>query len=175
MKILRLNVSNKAKRPRIYLAGKIRPHDWRHDLIPGLRDRSWADGPLACDGFDYVGPFFVSCSHRCAHGPATHGAAGRGCSLDAPTHADVFRFNQAALASADFVVAYINGPECYGTLFELGWAYARGIPVVILFAPGMDQLEFWYARHAARRVTTTTVDRKDLPGVFGDLIRRFGK
>ena len=58
---------------RVYLAGKISKNDWRHQLIAGLRNHSWEDGPLTQSGFTYVGPFFISCDHGGFHGPNTHG------------------------------------------------------------------------------------------------------
>ena len=66
--------------PALYLAGKIGKNDWRHPLIPGLRERTWSDGPIITPTYEYVGPFFVACSHGCAHGPNSHGViGGEGC------------------------------------------------------------------------------------------------
>ncbi len=48
-------------------------------------------------------------------------------------HAEIFRENLAALDRADLVVAIIDGPDAdSGTAFEIGYAYARGIPVIAL-------------------------------------------
>lgn len=71
--------------PRIYLAGKIKAGDWRHDLIGGQRlrnaalrydDTSRAVQPEAAPifgGFEYAGPYFLGDDHSCFHGPHSHG------------------------------------------------------------------------------------------------------
>ncbi len=49
---------------------------------------------------------------------------------------------------ADYVFAYIESADCYGTLIELGMASARGIPTVIGFAPELspsDRDDLWMA------------------------------
>lgn len=48
-------------------------------------------------------------------------------------HAEIFSENLAALDRADFVVAIIDGPDAdSGTAFEIGYAYAKGTPVIAL-------------------------------------------
>ena len=51
-------------KPRVYLAGTMVKNDWRHYLVPGLREHDGSDGSLELPDFTYVGPFFVSCDHR---------------------------------------------------------------------------------------------------------------
>jgi len=63
-------------RPRVYIAGKVAKLDFRHDLVPGLRDWRRENGSLECRDFIYVGPFFNSCDHGCMHGPGSHGVVG---------------------------------------------------------------------------------------------------
>lgn len=90
---------------RIYLAGPIGKHCWRHCLVPGLRDALYSgDAPDFRDVLDtcnkhealpcyqavnrqlefkigshfYVGPFFIACDHGCAHGSNSHGVAAGG-------------------------------------------------------------------------------------------------
>ncbi|MCX7143976.1 MAG: hypothetical protein NT123_23620 [Proteobacteria bacterium] len=137
--------------PRLYLAGKIGQNDWRHALIPGLRDHSWADGPLDAVAFEYVGPFFVACDHGCFHGPNGHGMR-NGCAPIGFAHKRIIRLNLAAIHNADLVFAYITSSDCYGTLFELGWAARGGKRIVIAFAPGIDHLDFWFS---AKQVAAT--------------------
>ncbi len=158
----------------VYLAGKIGSRDFRYDLVPGLRGRIWANGPLSCPGFTYVGPFFVSCSHRCAHGPGTHGAmvpTEDGCGADSLTHSQIYEANRAALESASLLFAYIDGTECNGTQFEIGWAAAKGIPRIIIFSPDVDRGEFWYCAMAAEFTTVST--REELPALFARVLHRF--
>jgi hypothetical protein len=165
-------VAHNPKSPaRIYLAGKIAKHDWRHDLVAGLRGAEHKDGPLDCRAFIYVGPFFVACDHGCRHGPGTHGVAGNGCDGVPITRAEVFARNQALIASADLVFAYIDAPECYGTMVEIGWAFRAGIPIYLHFAPDIDHAEFWYvARMAVGAPAMSIVSHDDLPAVFAATI-----
>ena len=150
--------------PRIYLAGKISKNCWRHNLIPALRGWEWEEGPLPAGAFTYVGPFFVACDHGCRHRPGTHGASGMGCDGENITRASVFKRNQAALSSADIVFAYIESPDCPGTIAEIGWAASRGIPVYLFFAPGVDHDDFWYlARMGVGAPATCIAARDDLP------------
>lgn len=156
---------------RVYLAGKIAKQDWRHDLVCGLRGAEHEHGPLPCRTFAYIGPFFVACDHGCRHGPGRHGAAGIGCDGVAITRATVFARNQALMASADLVFAYIDAPECYGTMVEIGWACRAGIPIYLHFAPGIDHDDFWYvARMAVGAPAVSIVSRDDLPAVFAATI-----
>ena len=131
-------------RPNVYLAGKIGKNDWRHSLVPNLRERTWRDGPIETDSFSYIGPFFVSCDHGCSHNPEGHGMVQECASRDY-THEDVIKLNTGAIAKADIVFAYITAPECYGTIFEIGVATAKGKRVVMAFAPDINADEFWFS------------------------------
>ena len=42
-------------KPKIYLAGKIGKNDWRHFLVPGLRNCEWKDCPLMPSTFNMSG------------------------------------------------------------------------------------------------------------------------
>jgi hypothetical protein len=165
---------SKFKGPRIFIAGKIRHYCFRHDLVPGLRS-GW-DGRIAlqCDGFTYVGPFMDACDHGCRHGPSSHGVlgvAGFGCEGVAAARSEVYQRNEFGLGIADLVIAYIDAPDCYGTIFELGFAARAGVPYVILFAPEIDIPEFWYSqqREACFRVPHV-VPRPQLPAVFANIL-----
>jgi len=123
--------------PRLYLAGKFRKNCWRHFLVPGLREHSWDLGPLSATGFTYVGPFPVGCDHGCYHRPGGHGG-GIGCSPDLDTTFDeIVELCLGAIGKSDLVVAYIDEDECYGSVAEIMFAQAHGIPTVVLLAPGM--------------------------------------
>jgi len=52
------------------------------------------------------------------------------------------------------LLAYIDSPDCYGTLFELGVAYQSSKPTILIFSPEMDGLErdFWFPAIKAREV-----------------------
>ncbi len=175
----RANIANKSDPskfggPRIFIAGKIRRYCFRHDLVPGLRS-GW-DGRVAlqCDGFTYVGPFMDACDHGCRHGPGSHGVlgvAGSGCEGVEATRSEVYQRNEFGIRVADLVVAYIDAPDCYGTIFELGCAARAGTPYVVLFAPGIDAPDFWYPQQAQARFRAPhVVSRRQLPSVFASIL-----
>lgn len=130
--------------PTLYLAGKIGKNDWRHVLIPRLRNHTWGNGSIETDSFFYVGPFFISCDHSCGHSPGEHGMA-QGCTDLIYTREEVINLNMAALANTDLVFAYITAPDCHGTIMEIGWAIANGKRVVMAFAPEIIVDDFWFS------------------------------
>lgn len=160
--------------PRIFIAGKIRRYCFRHDMVPGLRS-GW-DGKVAlqCDGFTYVGPFVDSCDHGCRHGPGSHGVLGidgYGCEGVQATRSEVYQRNNFGIRIANLVVAYIDAPDCYGTIFEIGFAARAGIPYVVLFAPGVDVADFWYLQQGQSPFRAPEiVPRRKLPSVFASIL-----
>lgn len=157
---------------RVYLAGKIGKNDYRHSIVPGLR-RTWPDLsdqpfgtwpswpvlPKAVFGIaDYVGPYFVSCDHGCAHGNESHATidcsrfvehAGDEVGPRSFAHEQCLR----AITAADVVLAYIDTLDCYGTLFELGYAHA--LHKIILVVINSDDLrspyeDMWFAMYASQ-------------------------
>ena len=94
-------------------------------------------------------------------------------SPDAPTREEVFRRNNAAIASADIVIAYITAYDCIGTVWEIAFAQSRGIPVYILFHPDIDRLEFWYVSMLAEPSTahlSRSVTEDQLPSAVERVI-----
>lgn len=170
--------TSKFSGPRIFIAGKIRPYCFRHDLVPGLRIGWDSTLALQCDGFTYVGPFMDACDHGCRHGPGSHGilgVGGLGCEGVEETRSSVYQRNQFGIRTADLVVAYIDAPDCYGTIFELGYAARAGIPYVVLFAPGIDITDFWYSQQSQAKFRAPyVVPRKKLPSVFADILAQLG-
>lgn len=109
---------------RIYLAGKITGTNWRRALVspcyalnfhPHMDDCRWGILPRAIHGkFDYVGPFTMSDQH----GATIH----ESCEATfAPQ--DITSRCVTALSLADLVFAWIDSPDAYGTLVEIGIAY----------------------------------------------------
>ena len=137
--------------PNLYLAGKIGKNDWRHELVPGLRDQAWNDGPIKTNSFLYIGPYFVSCDHGCSHTPGGHGMV-QECIEPHYTRGDVIRLNMDAIAEADLVVAYITAPDCHGTIFEIGVATAKCKRVVMALAPDIDENDFWFSSMQCAKV-----------------------
>lgn len=134
--------------------------DWRFDIVPSLTyavERGWLNEllsppdewhylPQAIFGrFHYVGPFFTDLEDfACGHGAGLtafphglnpeesrwwkHGA-------DTPiVRRMVTQLCLKAIRRADLVFAWIDTPDCYGTLFELGYAKALGKRLAVYFA-----------------------------------------
>ncbi len=141
--------------PDVYLPGKIRDNCWRHELIAGLREHSWDDGPLRQESFTYIGPFFVGCDHGCYHSPSSHGS-GFGCWPDRDlSPVDVARLCREAVERADLLFCFIDSPDCYGTIAEIERAHTLGIRVVIAFASGIaksNSNDFWFICTLAHKV-----------------------
>lgn len=127
---------------KIYLAGKIAPHDWREEVaLVGIADSDElrnGDGappaPTCYSGVMYVGPFFAACDHGCSHAGDRHGQA-EGCmGIDRNRTA---RGCLSQIELADLVYAWLDDLEpspkstAYGTLVEVGYALALGKPVVV--------------------------------------------
>lgn len=158
---------------KVYLAGKIRKHCWRHRLINGLRDHHWALGPLTQNRFVYVGPFFVGCDHGCYHQPNSHGNV-IGCWPDRDlSQIEVTQQCLTAIDSADLFFCYIDSLDCYGTLVEIGYAHARGIRIVIAFAPNIaspTKNDMWFPTKFARNTHYNVCECK-LPGLLNAAIK----
>jgi len=55
---------------------------------------------------------------------------------------------------ADVVFAYLDDTECYGTLVEIGFAYAHGKPIYIGKPQSLTTSELWFAEQCATAVYT---------------------
>lgn len=135
------------------------------------------------DGFEYAGPFFLGDDHGCFHGPHSHGfgalhwpecAVGEvsdeiaqaserlyGNGGDwAKTREIIHQSCLNWLRSSDVVFAWIESYDAYGTLVELGYAAALGIPIYLAFdlmfdgprgpdAPSSTWNDLWFAEQTA--------------------------
>jgi len=166
----------------IYLAGGIEHAGWRHSQVDGLRKALVDPAPFIPALFspegnwpillsairnqhNYVGPHFISCDHGCFHGPQTAGLG-----LGQPTCASeednssialenrrkkVFELNKDAIERADFIFAWIDRTELYGTLVEIGYALGRNKHVAIAFAKNLSQEvidEHWFVCQGVQQV-----------------------
>ena len=143
----------------VYLAGKIRKNGWRNTIVPGLRNH-WCEAQDVTEAnqyektiFDHVytsGPFFISCDHGCYHGDNIHGvgANGRGCGESVPGNiVPAICMNQ--IERCNFVFAYINSRTCYGTLCEIGYAFAKRRPVAVMFSDPSLRKDMWFVAEIA--------------------------
>jgi hypothetical protein len=145
---------------KIYLGGKITKNGWRHPLVKGL-DRvnpepdAWPILPGALFGHDYTGPFFIGCDHGCYHGRNQHGlqtaVAEYSCCVDVMyRRPDVVRACLAAIDKSDLIFAWLPTADAHGTLFELGYAHARGKCIVIATPNRRKITDTWFALETAR-------------------------
>lgn len=147
----------------VYLAGKIGPNDWRTGILPDLRDwcgnilsqvgDRWPHHQFVSNGAShtYVGPYFVGCDHACAHQSIKH-AYSRDFVCGDPgspkQERDVVRLCRLAIADATVVFGWLDAPDAYGTLWELGYAAGLGKRVVVATGDHTNR-EQWFAHVAA--------------------------
>lgn len=120
--------------------------------------------------YQYVGPYSISCDHRCGHQPYTgqgtnpdsdtrgtgsHGAAVNGCtqSISNWSMQDVYRRSLDGIGLADYVFVWLEDQEAYGSLVEIGYAHALGKPILMTHAPHINPKgELWFAFESATAV-----------------------
>ncbi len=135
----------------VYLAGKISMNDWRgafydyQSISLPFMERGYVE--KVNDNLSITGPFFISCDHGCYHGENQHGvgATSGGCMGDYYTRDDVFEICKSQIAKSEIVVAYIDCRDCYGTLTEIGYAYANQKDVFVIFSDEKLKEEMWFA------------------------------
>lgn len=150
---------------KVYLAGKIRKNCWRHALVAGLREHHWDMGALPQPTFTYVGPYFVSCDHGCAHQPTQHGAENSCVLDDSVPRQEVVQLCFRALQNSDLVFCYLDSRDCYGTLVEIGYAIAMKKIVVVALSENLGRFtsnEHWFGCTGATK-SYYAVNEKDLP------------
>lgn len=103
------------------------------------------------DGFMFAGPYFLGCDHGCYHGPNSHGMAaqdwssdshGRACGIracgsggDGVDPKVVIYQCLEGIRNADAVFVWLENLTAYGTMAEIGYAYAHQKPIWIYW-PG---------------------------------------
>lgn len=130
---------------KIYLAGKISVNDWRGSFLKdefSLRNATPHTKLITNANHEYAGPFFLSCDHGCFHGESSHGMSdGCGCAFnsyddkeDGYTKREILVYCLNWINQADIVFAWINSKDCYGTLAEIGYAYACNKKIWVVFS-----------------------------------------
>lgn len=137
--------------------------DWRFTIVPDLvhyvqdewlaeyinAHNEWSFLPKAILGrFDYVGPFFTDLSDISGghggpkmdpHGLAIIVSPGEQRGSDSfPIQKLVTELCLNAIKRADLIFAWIESPDCYGTLMELGYAKALGKQIACYLAPSFS-------------------------------------
>lgn len=155
----------------IYFAGKIGKSDWRHEIIPNLRDAWFGEecqgggdpesiSPIIWreDGHTLkcVGPYFVGCDHGCYHGASTHGQLSdlskfsEHCVVKSKETAHEWmrerkKIYQRCIGWLDFsdvIFAYIDDEGAYGTLCEISNFYQ---PIALCFSSTELFKAYWFA------------------------------
>jgi hypothetical protein len=105
-----------------------------------------------------TGPFFIACDHGCYHGRGNHGVGaddsgghfGGGCLGNFFTRSQIFDICKSQIDKAEIVFAYINSHDCYGTIAEIGYAYASGKDIFILFNDLDVVDDMWFVSYMQR-------------------------
>lgn len=156
---------------RVYLGGKIGHTDWRHDLFDvrgvnpdrfdktaGVSLRVREEDMPRRDRWIYNGPFFMSCDHGCGHGRSTHGLASNtrvGCIAtgDGPVRpSEVVAACKYWIGTSDAMFVWLDSDSAYGTVAEVGFAVAAGVPVFLFEPPTVSvrqSRDMWFVREMA--------------------------
>lgn len=133
---------------RVYLAGKMKSeHDWRGPAAPTRRnDRVGAAYQTTTDGwaeeaaiaemggvhFLHVGPFSLADDHGSAHAKwVRHMAEGWANEGPLPGHQIAWTCLNTIASRRPVVCAHFSTPDAFGTLIELGFAKAFGVPLCV--------------------------------------------
>lgn len=121
---------------RIYLAGKIASVDWRHMIVRGLTEK--LKGPELATAWpimegsiysihDYTGPYFATIDKTVEARPAK-----------------VHRLCLEAVDNSDLIYAWVDDETCYATIYEMGYAVAKGKYTAVAYPPDFDKSELWF-------------------------------
>lgn len=160
--------------PAVYLAGKIEKGGWRDKIVKyaGFSNDRIYDENLADTYIEKLvtsGPFFIACDHGCYHGEKSHGVGAYSptilsdddyemgvtpelCDGDGIPSSLVPPICKRQIMRSDFVFAYIDALDCYGTLFEIGYAIGRNIPVAVMFSNKDIRSDMWFIAESANIV-----------------------
>ncbi len=140
-----------------YLAGKITATDWRDSIVEGwsnpksgvyqnaVEDGLWCAVPCGATvcgvSLDYSGPWWQDLWGGHGHPSYTggpHACGNQFAELDdysmrqyAEDRKQVTRNVHRSIRDSDLVFAWIDSPDCYGTIFEIGLARAQNKVVVV--------------------------------------------
>lgn len=144
---------------RIYLAGKIASVDWRHKIVKGLRAHldtlDPANGWPVMEGsifaiHDYTGPFFKLIDKK---DPAA-----------AVARVKVHRLCLDAIDISDMSYAWVDDITCYATLYEMGYAHAKGKYTAVAYPPTFDRSELWFLSACSDEIIEASSPEQGLLG-----------
>lgn len=101
-------------------------------------DPEWVDlAEIERDGLLYGGPYFVGCDHGGYHGRNTHGQqqpdphGGTCCVTPGIDREQITESCLSLIRRCDYVFCWLDKPDAYGSIFELGFAEALSKPVFL--------------------------------------------
>ena len=97
-----------------------------------------------------MGPWFLACDHGCYHGDNCHGlgvlnvwgcpeANGNNYSED-----EVYKICTKQIDHSNIIFAYIYDNTCYGSIYEIAYAKAKGKKVIIIFDTEERMQDMWF-------------------------------
>jgi hypothetical protein len=131
---------------------------------------------------EYVGPYrwtFAPIEPMAKHLGYFHGSEGYGNHgydmSDARGRRLIVSECEAAISRADLVFAYLNSPDCFGTLAEIGMAKAQGkfVYVAIEHTAEWEGTDYWFIEELADAYQSGRLDEDEGfgPDFKGDRIR----
>lgn len=177
---------------KVYFAGKVTCNGWREEILSvrdGINEEMCLRGsklkdielPIPNSGFRYCGPILLGDDHGSYHGDNTHGAGVGKSQYDVMsevkplTQKQLFKLCISCIDKADVIFCYIDDMSAYGTLFELGYAYGKGIPIYLYFSKELSvkQAEdLWFASVKAvrkKRVSSAKEAFEEFKSLHGDM------
>lgn len=105
----------------------------------------WHSVPVACHREGGADRFFCNCG--VSEGDYSHHDH---CCDSYYSRERILEWSLRGIMNADIVFAWIDSPDCFGTLVELGYAHGLGKKCLVSFekedlADGIDVSEFWFA------------------------------
>lgn len=121
-----------------------------HHFYVGKRTGPLVPAEMEVDGLLYGGPYFVGCDHGGFHGEGTHGQGGDKddkdgitcCATQGVWREYIAEECTSLISRSDVVFCWLDSSDAYGTIFELGFAHALKIPIVIAH-PIQDDGWYW--------------------------------
>lgn len=117
---------------KIYLAGKM-GDPWRHTIVKGLEMAEREVRARKTDTDQLLWPVLRPYRAICVHGGENHHGV-NGCCVVDDVITDLQQVKQCCLSAIDqcdmVFASYLNSKEPFGTVFELGYAEAKGKPVI---------------------------------------------
>ena len=134
----------KKKIPRVYFAGKVGKQNYRHALGLQSRDMTYINKLHHHNERPYIygGPIIPSCDHGCWHlffdGCTGFDGGyiyedGRAYYLEPSNHDAIVGATMKQIQQSDFLFAWFDSYDAYGSIAEIGFAAGNGVPVYIGF------------------------------------------